>query len=85
MVRIFSPCGPSIPVAGAEARGKQSDQKILQEDTMSLSEYVAGNVWVQEKRQGWPPRAKLILAFILGFLLLSPAILGIYWEMLLAP
>ncbi len=27
--------------------------------------------------------AKLVLAFILGFLMLSPALLGLYWENLL--
>ncbi len=26
--------------------------------------------------------AKLVLAFILGFLMLSPALLGLYWEVL---
>jgi hypothetical protein len=30
------------------------------------------------------PTAKLVLAFMLGFLMLSPALLGLYWENLLA-
>ena len=51
---------------------------------MSTSEYVGGIVWVQEEKQGWSPRVKLILAFVIGLLALSPAILGIHWEMLLS-
>jgi hypothetical protein len=35
------------------------------------------------KTEGYPT-AKLVLAFILGFLMLSPALLGLYWENLLA-
>ncbi len=31
-----------------------------------------------------PPAAKLVLAFVLGFLMLSPALLGLYWETLLS-
>lgn len=50
---------------------------------MSHHEYVEGAVWVKEERQGWSSTAKLVLAFIVGFLLLSPAILGIHWERLL--
>lgn len=56
---------------------------ICQEDTMSVNEQVEGIVWAQEDRQGWPPRLKLILAFVIGFLALSPAILGIHWERIL--
>jgi hypothetical protein len=49
----------------------------------ALHDYVKGHIWVQGEQQGWPPAAKLILAFILGFLVLSPAILGLYWEVVL--
>ena len=51
---------------------------------MSRSEYLEGTAWVQGEQTEWSPTVKLILAFILGFLALSPAILGIHWEMLLA-
>lgn len=47
---------------------------------MSVNEQVEGIVWAQEEKQRWPPSLKLILAFVIGFLVLSPAILGIYWE-----
>lgn len=50
---------------------------------MSVNEQVEGIVWAQEERQRWPPRLKLILAFVIGFLVLSPAILGIHWERIL--
>ena len=51
---------------------------------MSRSEYLEGTAWVQGEQREWSPTVKLILAFILGILALSPAILGIYWELLLA-
>jgi len=50
---------------------------------MSRSEYLEGTAWVKGERKKWSPTAKLILAFILGFLFLSPAILGLYWEVFL--
>ncbi|MFA5109841.1 MAG: hypothetical protein WC443_00395 [Desulfobaccales bacterium] len=50
---------------------------------MTRIEYLEGPAVVQGERRGWSPSAKLILAFILGLLVLSPAILGIYWELLL--
>jgi len=50
---------------------------------MSIREQVEGIVLVREEKHGWPPWLKLILAFIIGLLVLSPAILGIYWELLL--
>jgi hypothetical protein len=53
------------------------------EDTMSHLKYLESTARVEEGKKEWSSAAKLILAFILGFLLLSPAILGIYWEMLL--
>ena len=51
---------------------------------MSRSEYLDGTAWVPGEQTVWSPTVKLILAFILGLLALSPAILGIYWEMLLS-
>ncbi len=50
---------------------------------MEHSENVKANAWVKGEQQGWSPTAKLIFAFIIALLLLSPAILGIYWEVLL--
>ena len=49
---------------------------------MSRSEYFEGSM-VERDRQVWSPAGKLVLAFIIGLLLLSPAILGIYWELFL--
>jgi hypothetical protein len=54
------------------------------EDTMSRSEYLESTGWVKGEKKEWPPSVKMILAFIVGFLLLSPAILGIYWELFLS-
>ena len=50
---------------------------------MSCSEYLEGTAWMQGEQAKWSPTVKMILAFVLGFLALSPAILGLYWEMLL--
>lgn len=50
---------------------------------MSHSKYLEDAAWVKKEKTQWSPKAKLILAFIIGFLVLSPAILGIYWELLL--
>ena len=50
---------------------------------MSRSEYLETTAWVKGEKKQWSPSVKLILAFILGLLVLSPAILGIYWELLL--
>ena len=49
---------------------------------MSRTEYFEGSM-VERDRREWSPTAKLVLAFIIGLLLLSPAILGIHWEALL--
>jgi hypothetical protein len=57
--------------------------KIFREDTMSHSKYLEGTAWMKGEKTQWSPKAKLILAFVLGLLVLSPAILGIYWELLL--
>jgi hypothetical protein len=48
---------------------------------MSRSDYLEGAV--KGEKTDWSPTAKLIFAFIIGLLLLSPAILGIFWEVLL--
>jgi hypothetical protein len=50
---------------------------------MSRSDYLETPAWVKGEKKHWSPAAKLILAFILGVLALSPAILGIYWQLLL--
>lgn len=52
---------------------------------MEHSEDVEATASVKGEEQGWSPTVnwQLILAFVLGFLALSPAILGIYWELLL--
>ncbi len=39
--------------------------------------------WVKGEPKEWPPIVKMILGFILSLLVLSPPILGLYWEMLL--
>ncbi len=46
--------------------------------------YLEGTEWLQGERREWSPTVKLILAFILGLLALSPAILGIHWETILS-
>jgi len=48
-----------------------------------MSSRVMEGAWVRGEKTQWSPTVKLILAFFLGCLLLSPAILGIYWEVLL--
>ncbi len=50
---------------------------------MSRSEYLEGMPWVKGEKKQWSPTVKLVLAFIVGLMALTPAILGIYWEMLL--
>ncbi len=51
---------------------------------MSRLEYLELMAGVKKERKKWPPAVKVILAFILGLLLLSPAILRIYWNMFLS-
>ncbi len=46
------------------------------------SDYLEAKGWVKREKKEWFPKLRLILAFIIGLLLLSPAILGIYWELL---
>ena len=50
---------------------------------MARSEYLEGFPLVQGEQSVWSPNSKLIGAFIIGLLLLSPAILGLYWELFL--
>ena len=50
---------------------------------MSHGEYLGDASLMQGERTPWSPTVKLVMAFIIGLLLLSPAILGIYWELLL--
>lgn len=50
---------------------------------MSQSEYLESMPWVKGEKKRWSPTVKLVLAFIVGLMALTPAILGIYWEMLL--
>lgn len=50
---------------------------------MSRSEYLETAPWVKGGKNLWSPTLKIILAFVLGLLALSPAILGIYWQHLL--
>ncbi|MGB8991099.1 MAG: hypothetical protein WCD80_03500 [Desulfobaccales bacterium] len=50
---------------------------------MSRSEYLESMPWVKGEKKQWSPTVKLVLAFIVGLMALTPAILGIYWEMVL--
>jgi len=50
---------------------------------MERREYLESPAMVRKEPTAWSPTVKLILAFILGLLVLSPAILGLHWEMLL--
>jgi hypothetical protein len=50
---------------------------------MSVNQYVESVYWVQEERQDQPSVFKLTIAFVIGLLVMSPAILGIYWEWIL--
>ena len=50
---------------------------------MSNNTQVEGMVWVGEEKRGMPPGLKLLVAFVIGLAVLSPAILGIYWELIL--
>lgn len=47
------------------------------------SEYIDRPAWVRREKTEWSPTVKTILGFILGLLVLSPAILGVYWEVFL--
>jgi hypothetical protein len=75
---------PKLWLPEAESRLKPEVQRFFREDTMSRSGYMEGTTWVRGGKKEWPPTVKMVLAFIVGFLALSPAILGIYWEMFLS-
>jgi hypothetical protein len=50
---------------------------------MNWAEYLESTSLVKEEKKGWSPTVKLILAFIVALMALTPAILGLYWELLL--
>ena len=50
---------------------------------MSRSESLETTAWVKGEKKHWSPTVKIILAFIIAVVALSPAILGIYWQHLL--
>jgi hypothetical protein len=62
---------------------KKLVKKICREDAMSHSEYLKGVPWVEGEKKQWSPTIKIVLAFIVGLMALTPAILGLYWELLL--
>jgi hypothetical protein len=71
---------PGLP--GTERRLTQFE-RFCREDAMNPSEFLETTAWVKGEKKRWSPTVKMILAFILGLLALSPAILGIYWQHLL--
>ncbi|MFZ5448877.1 MAG: hypothetical protein ACOZFS_09615 [Thermodesulfobacteriota bacterium] len=50
---------------------------------MNWAEYLESMPWVKGEKKQWSPTIKLILAFIVGLVALTPAILGLYWEWVL--
>jgi len=50
---------------------------------MYRNKYFEGAAWVEGEKKPWSPTLKIILAFIITLMALTPAILGIYWELLL--
>jgi hypothetical protein len=50
---------------------------------MSSIGYLKRQAMVKGERKEWSPAVKWILGFILSLLVLSPAILGLHWELLL--
>ena len=77
-------CAQTFDFQGQEINGNGISRILQGGDTMSHSDYLEGTAWVQGEQTEWSPKVKLILAFILGLLALSPATLGIHWEMILA-
>ena len=67
--------------AGQEIDANNSE--ICREDSMSHSEYLESAAWVKGEKKQWSPTVKMVLAFIIGLVVLSPALLGIYWQLLL--
>ena len=53
------------------------------EGAMPRIETIEGPVLVTGEQTEWSPTLKVILGFILSVLVLFPAILGLYWELLL--
>jgi hypothetical protein len=51
---------------------------------MSRTGYLDTPAYAPAKRTALPPTVKLLLAFVVGLALLSPAVLGIYWEIFLS-
>jgi hypothetical protein len=51
---------------------------------MAASTVFEGMASVKGVQTGWSPNVKLLLAFIIGFLVLLPATLGLYWEIILS-
>jgi hypothetical protein len=47
---------------------------------MNRTEYLETSAWVKGEKKRWSPTVKLILAFVLGLLVLSPAVLGLHWQ-----
>jgi hypothetical protein len=50
---------------------------------MSSIGYLKRQAWVKGEQKGWSSTVRMILGFILSSLVLSPAIVGLYWEMVL--
>ena len=50
---------------------------------MSRTEYIEKPAWVRGEKTEWSPTVKTIFGIILSLLVLSPAILGVYWEFFL--
>jgi len=48
---------------------------------MSHRKYLEGAAWMKREKTNWFPKPRLIMAFVLGFLVLLPVILGIYCKM----
>jgi hypothetical protein len=87
---VFAAVSPTQPTGSRQKTRASGDGKeigpilkICWEDTMNRSEYLGTTAWVKGEKRQWSPTTKIILAFIIGALALSPAILGIYWELLL--
>lgn len=51
---------------------------------MARTEYIERPAWVKGEQTEWSPTVKVIFGFIFTLLVLSPAVLGIYWEVLLS-
>jgi hypothetical protein len=55
--------------------------QYLGEGVMSHRMYLEGSAWMKREKTKWCPKPRLIMAFVLGFLVLLPVILGIYCTM----